>query len=99
MACGLIHGLLLSFFPTDQPDSDERAQVIKGDQVTSDRVIQVPSGPITRARARKIRESLQALVCTIQDRVGGGLRIIEGLDNEDSTLYTFLQVEASGEED
>ena len=56
------------------------------------------SGPITRARAKKMREAPQALVCTIQERVGDNLKIIEGLKNENSTIYTLLHVEESNEE-
>ena len=60
--------------------------------------MQIPSGPITRARARRIQESLQALVCTIQERVGDDLRTIEGLHNGETTLYTFLQTEDPSED-
>ena len=67
---------------------------INGDH---DQVIQVPLGPVTRARAKKMRESLQALVCTIQERIGDDLKTIEGLENEDSTIYTLLQVDEPSE--
>ena len=60
--------------------------------------IRVPSGPITRARAKKMHESLQALVCAVQERIGDDLKIIEGLENEDSTIYILLQVEDSSED-
>ncbi|XP_071901038.1 uncharacterized protein [Coffea arabica] len=66
---------------------------LKAGQTQVAQVIQVPSGPVTRARAKKMRESLQALVSTIQGRIGDDLKIIEGLENEDSKLYTLLQVE------
>nr|XP_027082275.1 uncharacterized protein LOC113704586 [Coffea arabica] len=66
---------------------------LKSGQTQVAQVIQVPSGPVTRARAKKMRESLQALVSTIQGRIGDDLKIIEGLENEDSKLYTLLQVE------
>ncbi|XP_071914045.1 uncharacterized protein [Coffea arabica] len=66
---------------------------LKAGQTQVVQVIQVPSGPVTRARAKKMRESLQALVSTIQGRIGDDLKIIEGLENEDSKLYTLLQVE------
>ncbi|XP_071918755.1 uncharacterized protein [Coffea arabica] len=67
-------------------------------QTSSAQVMQIPSGPITRARARRIQDSLQALVCTIQERVGDDLRSIEGLHNGETTLYTFLQMEEPSEE-
>ncbi|XP_071933133.1 uncharacterized protein [Coffea arabica] len=66
---------------------------LKAGQTQVAQVIQVPSGPVTRARAKKTRESLQALVSTIQGRIGDDLKIIEGLENEDSKLYTLFQVE------
>ncbi|XP_071939958.1 uncharacterized protein [Coffea arabica] len=74
--------------------TDDGAPRTNGEQ---EQVIRVPSSPIIRARAKKIRESLQALVCTIQERIGDDLKIIEGLENEDSTIYTLLQVEESSE--
>ena len=60
--------------------------------------VQAPLGLVTRARDKKVCESVQALVCTIQERVGDDLKIIEGLENEDSTIYTLLQVEESSED-
>ncbi|XP_071924863.1 uncharacterized protein [Coffea arabica] len=66
---------------------------LKAGQTQVAQVIQVPRGPVTRARAKKMRESLQALVSTIQGRIGDDLKIIEGLENEDSKIYTLLQVE------
>ncbi|XP_071916229.1 uncharacterized protein [Coffea arabica] len=74
--------------------TDEGAPRINGDH---DQVIQVPLGPVTRARAKKMRESLQALVCTIQERIGDDLKTIEGLENEDSTIHTLLQVDEPSE--
>ncbi|XP_071928059.1 uncharacterized protein [Coffea arabica] len=71
---------------------------LKTAQTSSAQVMQIPSGPITRARARRIQESLQALVCTIQERVGDDLRTIEGLHNGETTLYTFLQMEEPSED-
>ena len=44
-----------------------------------------------------MRESLQALVCTIQERIGDDLKTIEGLENEDSTIHTLLQVDEPSE--
>ena len=57
-----------------------------------DQVVQVPSGLITRVRARKFRESLQALVCTIQDRVGDDTRTIVGVQLEELSCVTLLVV-------
>ncbi|XP_071909750.1 uncharacterized protein [Coffea arabica] len=71
---------------------------LKAARTSSAQVMQIPSGPITRARARRLQESLQALVCMIQERVGDDLRTIEGLHNGETTLYTFLQVEESSED-
>ena len=45
-----------------------------------------------------MRESLQALVCTIQERIGDDLKTIEALENEDTTIYTLFQVEEPNEE-
>ena len=75
-------------------DSDKGAPRTNGDQ---DQVIRVPSGLITRARAKKMRKSLQALVCTIQERIGDDLKVNEGLENENSTIYTLLQVDEPSE--
>ena len=74
--------------------TNEGAPRINGDH---DQVIQVPLGPVTRARAKKMRESLQALLCTIQERIGDDLKTIEGLENEDSIIYTLLQVDEPSE--
>ncbi|XP_071924833.1 uncharacterized protein [Coffea arabica] len=71
---------------------------LKVARTSSAQVMQIPSGPITRARARRLQESLQALVSTIQERVGDDLRTIEGLHNGETTLHTFLQVEESSED-
>ncbi|XP_071918726.1 uncharacterized protein [Coffea arabica] len=59
---------------------------LKAARTSSAQVMQIPSGPITRARARRFQESLQALVCTIQERVSDDLRTIEGLHNGETTL-------------
>ncbi|XP_071901035.1 uncharacterized protein [Coffea arabica] len=59
---------------------------LKVARTSSAQVMQIPSGPITRACARRLQESLQALVCTIQERVGDDLRTIEGLHNGETTL-------------
>ncbi|XP_071933757.1 uncharacterized protein [Coffea arabica] len=67
-------------------------------RVNGDQVIQVPQGPVTRARTKKLHESLQVLVCTIQERIGDDLKTIEGLENEDSTIYTLLQVDEPSED-
>ena len=53
-------------------------------------IVQVPSGSITRAHARKLRDSLQALVCAIQDRVGDDTRTIEGFQLEELPCVTLL---------
>ena len=47
--------------------SDERTKGVKVEEKSSDQVVQIPSYPITSARAKELRESLQTLVCTIQD--------------------------------
>ena len=49
------------------------------------------SGPITRARAKKLRDSLQALVRDIQAQVGD-THSIQRLYHEDTILYTLIQV-------
>ena len=86
---------MYGYKPLSLPMGDDGAQGTNGGQ---EQVIRVPSGPITRARAKKMRDSLQALVCIIQERVRDDLKIIEGLENEDSTIYTLLQVEESSED-
>ena len=42
--------------------------------------IRVPTGSITRARVKKMKDALQVFVCAIQDQVGA-CRVIEGLGN------------------
>ena len=41
--------------------------------------VKVPLGPMTRTRANKVKESLQALVRAVQDQVGVP-RAIEGME-------------------
>ena len=65
---------------------------LKAVQAWHDQVVKVPSGQLTRSRARNLKEPLQALVCAVQDRVGCNTRSIEGLQHEESTFYTLFQV-------
>mgnify|MGYP004716173859 CR=1 FL=1 len=45
---------------------------------------------MTRARAKKLKESMQSLVCAIHDRVGHA-NIIQGLEEEETTRYTVIK--------
>ena len=51
----------------------------------------VPSGPITRAHTKKLWESFQTLVWNVQMQVGVPSSN-QGLEQDDSTLYTLIQV-------
>ena len=61
-------------------------------------VVQVPSGPIMRSRARKLRDSLQALVCSIKDCIGEDMRTIEDFQLKEFLCVTLLQFVVSNEE-
>ena len=66
------------------------------DHDTSSGVQVVLGGPMTRARGKKLKESMQALVCAIHDRVGHA-NVIQGLEEEETTRYTLIQVIESSE--
>ena len=59
--------------------------------------VRVSLGPITRARAKRFKESLQALVRSVQDQQGVH-RDIEGLEGDNQVVYTMIQAheESSG---
>ena len=46
---------------------------------------------MTRARAKEFRESFQVLVRDVQDQVGD-IRVIQEVDQDETTLYTLIQV-------
>ena len=52
--------------------------------------VQVPLGPITQARTKRFKESLQALVCSVQDQQGVH-RDIEGLEGDNQVVYMMIQ--------
>ena len=52
--------------------------------------VRVPLGPVTRARAKRFKESLQTLVRNVQDQQGVH-RNIEGLDGDNQVVYTMIQ--------
>ena len=52
--------------------------------------VRVPLGPVTRARAKRFKEALQALVRAVQDQQGGQ-RVIEGLEGDNQVIYTMIQ--------
>ena len=51
---------------------------------------------MTRARAKKLKESMQALVYAIHDRASPA-NIIQEINEEETTHYTFIQVFESSE--
>ena len=51
--------------------------------------VKVPLGPVTRARAKKMKEALQLLVQAVQAQVGRP-RSIEGLAYEDERQITLI---------
>ena len=52
--------------------------------------VRVPLGPVTRARAKHFKESLQTLVRNVQDQQGVH-RNIEGLEVATRFSYTLIQ--------
>ena len=52
--------------------------------------IRVPLGPVTRARAKRFKESLQTLVLNVQNQQGVH-RSIESLDGDNQVVYTMIQ--------
>ena len=59
--------------------------------------VRVPLDPVTRARAKHFKESLQTLVRNVQDQQGVH-RDIEGLEGDNKVVYTMIQAheESSG---
>ena len=72
--------------------NDERSKGFKAGRDSIDQVVQVPSGPITRVCVGKLRESLQVLICTIQDLVGDDTRTIEGVQLKELPCVTLFVV-------
>ena len=56
----------------------------------TDEHVRVPLGPVTRARAKQFKESLQTLVHNIQDEQGAH-RNLEGLEDAKQVVYTMIQ--------
>ena len=88
----------------DEEDADLRANPSQeeGTDVCTDfsprnDPVRVPLGPVTRARAKLFKESLQALVRIVQDQHGVH-RDIEGLERDNQVIYTLIQAheESSG---
>ena len=71
----------------DQPDEGLKAM-----QTSHVQVVQVLIGSIIRACVRKFRDSLQALICTIQYWIGDDTRTIEGVQLEEFPCVTLLVV-------
>ena len=64
-----------------------------GDQVhgsSNDQVL-VPVGPITRARAKKLKEQLNTLVHVVRESIEGS-KMVEDLNQEEHSIVTLLQV-------
>ena len=55
-----------------------------------DAQVRVPLGLVTRAWAKRFKESLQALVRSVQDQQGVH-KNIEGLDMANQVVYTLIQ--------
>ena len=53
--------------------------------------VRVPLGPVTRARAKKMREELQGLVREVQSQEIVP-KVIEGLEHEGSKVVHVIQV-------
>ena len=56
------------------------------------------SGPMTRARAKKLKESMQALVRSIHDGVDLA-NVTRELEKDEATRYTLVQVVEPNEEE
>mgnify|MGYP004722559225 CR=1 FL=1 len=54
-------------------------------------------GPMTIARAKKLRESFQTLARDVQAQVGD-MKTIQGLGHEDTMLYTLIELIDSSDE-
>ena len=66
--------------------ANQAVQSSSVDQVT------VPLGPITSVRAKRLKESFQALMRAIQEQIGVP-KSIERLDRGNSSFVTLIQVE------
>ena len=58
----------------------------------------VSNGPITRACAKKVRESFQTLVRDVQIQVND-TSSIQGFEQDETTLHTLIQVVNASEVD
>ena len=77
---------------SDDESMVEQTQMPQGSKASSSRNVQlVPSGPMIRARAKKFRESFQALVCDVQTEVGNP-RGIRDLEHDETALHMLIQV-------
>ena len=54
-----------------------------------DDLVRVPLGPVTRARAKRFKESFQALVQNVQNQQGVH-RNIEGLEGDNRVVFTLI---------
>ena len=81
------------------PSQVEGTDVCTGLSLSNDPV-RVTLGPVTRARAKRFKESLQAIVRSVQDQQGVH-RDIEGLEGDNQVVYTMIQAheEPSGDHD
>ena len=52
--------------------------------------VKVPLGPVTRARAKRMKDALQLLIKTVQEQVGRP-KSIEGLAYEDERQIILLE--------
>ena len=86
---------LSPFLNEEDPDLRTNPSQVEGtDDVCTigdgDEQVRVPLGPVTRARAKRFKESLQALVRNVQDQQGVH-RNIEGLEVANQVVYTMIQ--------
>lgn len=78
--------------PSQEEGNDNDMLAVQDlDQVPHDHQVQVPFGPITRAHAKKVKDSLQVLVCTIRESVGSP-KVFDALSLEEYPCVNILQL-------
>ncbi|XP_027169446.1 uncharacterized protein LOC113769177 [Coffea eugenioides] len=84
------------FLDEDDPDLRTNPSQVEGTDVSMDESspiddhVRVPLDPVTHARAKRFKESLQVLVQSVQDQQGVH-RNIEGLDVANRVVYILIQ--------
>ena len=78
--------------PFQKETNDMNMQAVQGSSSSSVDQVKVPIDPIARVRAKRFKDSLHALVRTIQEKVGTH-KSIKGLELDGMMFKPLVQVE------